>query len=105
MEVERLTLKQKQNQGGAQQHSLQPGSVGGGPQQNQEEEIERLKKVASTLSSQLPVQKERVELTQQKLKQHTVVSSDVWSDILGLTVFPLLTLIVPFTPSQGEVVF
>ena len=64
-EVERLTQRQAQ---GGPQLSLQPGSVGGGPQQNHEEEIERLKKVAAVLTDQVTEQKTRVEAVHQKMK-------------------------------------
>lgn len=90
-EVERLT--QRQQQGGT--HSLQPGSVGGGPQQNPEEEIERLKKVSSELSSQVPAQKKRVEMIHKKLKDsaetffpRTDVSVSAVNTFLTHCVFP-----------------
>ena len=64
-EVERLN--QRQSHGGPQL-SLQPGSVGGGPQQNSEEEIARLKKVAAVLSDQVNAHKTRVDTVHQKIK-------------------------------------
>ena len=65
-EVERLS--QRQSQGGPQL-SLQPGSVGGGPQQSNDEEIARLKKVAAVLSDQVTAHKTRVEAVHQKMKE------------------------------------
>ena len=64
-EVERLT--QRQSQGGAQL-SLQPGSVGGGSQQNTDAEIERLKLVAAALTEQVNDHQARVEAVHQKIK-------------------------------------
>ncbi|CAB9497394.1 THO complex subunit 2 [Seminavis robusta] len=64
-EIERLSQRKNQVGGGI---SLQPGSVGGGRQENPMEEIERLKNVSSTLSSQISEQKERVALIQEKMK-------------------------------------
>lgn len=91
-EIERLIQRQKQS---APQHSLQPGSVGGGPQQNQEEEIERLKKVSSMLAIQAPKQKNRVEIIHQKMKDSAAtffpkkdVSVSAVNTFLSNCVFP-----------------
>jgi THO complex subunit 2 len=91
-DVERLVERKKQ---GGQLHSLQPGSVGGGPQQNPDEEIERLKKVSSTLSYQALDQKQRVALMQRKIKEKAgsffprkIISVSAVNTFLSQCVFP-----------------
>lgn len=61
-------LNQRQNQCGSTM-ALQPGSVGGGPQQNNAEEIDRLKQVAAVLTDQVVKQKARVKAVHHKMKE------------------------------------
>jgi THO complex subunit 2 len=91
-DVERLVERRKQ---GGQLHSLQPGSVGGGPQQNPDEEIDRLKRVSSTLSTQVLDQKQRVDLMHTKMKDmagsffpRRTISVSAVNTFLSQCVFP-----------------